>query len=230
MTQGCIVVDDERTARNILKAYINDVPFLVFVNEFKNAIEALEFIQENDIDIIFLDIEMPKLSGLNFAKLIKNNTKIIFTTAHREFALEGFELNATDYLLKPFSFDRFLNAVKRTVSKNNISTKAAVNHMYIKVDKIMTRVDYADLLYIEGMSNYVKVNTVHETLITYNKLSDLDELLPEKFVRVHKSYIVNTSKIRNYTKEYVEINKKHIPIGLTYRAQLLTNLTSSFNN
>ncbi|MCD2259198.1 LytR/AlgR family response regulator transcription factor [Psychroserpens luteolus] len=226
MNIKCAIVDDEQTARNILRKYVNDVPRLEVVNESKNALEALDYIQNNEIDLIFLDIEMPKLSGLNFAKLINKNTKIIFTTAHREFAIESYELNATDYLLKPFSFERFLKAVQKVaqpVSKNVESKNST--YIYVKVNKQMVKVSFLDLLYVEGMSNYIKVHTSAEVLVVYEKLSTIINSLPSSmFARIHKSYIVNISKIKLYTKEYVEIQNKHIPISSTYRNSLFDML------
>lgn len=219
MSLKCIVVDDEKRARDILKTYIRDVSYLELVAEFKNALEALDFFRiNNSVDIIFLDINMPKLSGINAAKLFVN-TSIVFTTAHREFAVEGFELNATDYLLKPFSFNRFLSAVQKISKKNNISnvTKTAKTYIDIKVGKSISRIDFSDLLYIEGLSNYVKVKTTKESLVSYNKLSTLIEVLPNQFMRVHKSYIINSTKITSYSKEFIQIGKKHISIGGTYK-------------
>lgn len=222
MIQQCIIVDDELTARNILRTYIADVTFLKLVGEFKNAIEALEFTQNNHVDLLFLDIEMPKLSGLNFAKIINPNPKIIFTTAHREFALEGFELSAVDYLLKPFSFDRFLKAVQKTLLTPKIVHDAkTVNHIFIKVNKQMVKVNFDNLLYVEGLSNYIKIHTEKNTFVVYDKLSAIIKNLPSNlFMRVHKSHIINTSKISLYTNEFVEINSVHIPVSTTYRQEL----------
>jgi len=229
MTQTCIIVDDEKTARNIIKNYIEDTSFLELKGEFKNALEALEYLRDNTVDLLFLDIEMPKLSGLNFASLLDTKIKIIFTTAHREFALEGFELNAVDYLLKPFSFDRFLKAVQKTIVIHHSSEKSpALDHIFVKVNKQMQKINYDTLLYIEGLSNYVKIHTHTETLVVYDKLSNLTKNLPSnQFMRVHKSYIINTTKIKLYTKEFVEIENTHIPISSTYRSKLLAFLNNS---
>jgi two-component system LytT family response regulator len=218
MTEKCIVVDDEITARNILKKYIQDVQFLDLVGEFKNAIDALAFINTNKVDLIFLDIEMPKLSGINLAKIIDNSTKIIFTTAHREFALEGFELSAVDYLLKPISFERFIKAIQKITIEPVRNNYQNNNFIYVKVNKKMIKVDFDELLYIEGLSNYVKIHTSNQTLVVYEKMmSILDKLPSSLFIRIHKSYIINTKKIRVYTREYVEIEKKHLPVSNTYR-------------
>lgn len=219
MILKCIVVDDEKRARNILKSYIDDVEYLEFVKDFKNAIEAINFSNSNSVHVVFLDINMPKLSGIKAAKMF-GSAEIIFTTAHREFALEGFELNVTDYLLKPIPFERFLNAVQRIprLSKDNRTIELHKNYIDVKVGKLMTRIGYHDLLFAEGLGNYLKIITTKETLVSYKKLSELEELLPKQFVRVHKSYIINFDKISSYTKDYISIGKKHIPIGIKYKS------------
>lgn len=229
MKLRCIIVDDEQTARNILKKYIGDVASLELIAEFKNALEVLDYLQEHSVDLVFLDIEMPKLSGLNLAKIIENKVKIVFTTAHREFALEGFDLSAVDYLLKPFSFDRFLKAIQKiTPQLSNTTVLPTVDHIFVKADKKMVKVEFSELLYIEGLSNYVKIHTIEDTLVVYEKMSDLILRLPSlSFMRIHKSYIINTGKIKTYTREYVEIKKTHIPISLTYRNTLLSFLCNS---
>lgn len=228
MKYSCIIVDDEQTARNILKKYIQDVPSLKLESEFKNSIDALEYIQSHNINLIFLDIEMPKLSGISLAKIIESKTKVIFTTAHREFALEGFELNVVDYLLKPFSFDRFLKAVQKVMQRESQKVDNSTNDfIYVKVDKKMIKINFSELLYIEGLSNYIKIHTKSNTYVVYDKLSTLTTTLPSlTFMRIHKSFIVNLKKIKLYTREYVEIVNKHIPISSTYRAILLSYLKS----
>lgn len=226
MKYRCIIVDDEQTARNILKRYVNDIPFLQLEGEFKNAIEALEYIRKNPIDLMFLDIEMPKLSGINLAKIVENEVKVIFTTAHREFAIDGFELNAVDYLLKPISFDRFLKATHRITEQSKALNQDSINsYFYVKVNKQMIKIEFSNLLYIEGLSNYIKIFTADQSYVVYDKLSSLSNELPSNsFMRIHKSYIVNTKKINLYTREYVEIRKKQIPIGSTYKTALLSFL------
>ncbi len=225
MKYSCIVVDDEQTARSILKKYIGEIASLELLGDYRNALEALTFIDKNPVDIIFLDIEMPKLSGINLAKIIDRKSHVIFTTAHREFAVEGFELNAVDYLLKPFSFDRFLQAVQRIITADKSKdSESETDYIFLKIGRQMVKVNFSDLLFIEGLSNYVKVHTSKKTLVCYYKLTELTELLPDRFVRVHKSYIVNLDKISIYTREHVQIEKKHIPISATYRNTLLSRL------
>lgn len=226
MIYQCIIIDDEQTARKIIKKYVSTIPYLNLIGEFKNAIEALEFIQKETIDVIFLDIEMPQITGVGLAKIIDKKIKVIFTTAHREFALEGFELDAVDYLLKPFSFDRFLKAVQRIIEKPNKTTLEPLNNsMFVKVNKQMIKIEYSDLLYIEGLSNYVKIHSIKSSYTVYEKLSTLSNDLPsDSFMRIHKSYIINLKKINAYTREYVEINKKHIPISSTYRNMFIKSI------
>jgi len=222
----CILIDDELTARNILKKYISSVSYLHFSGEFKNAVDALSFVEKNPIDLIFLDIEMPLVSGIDFANIVDKDTDIIFTTAHREFAVEGFELNAVDYLLKPFSFNRFLKAIKRCLKNDALPYDTLPSeYMYIKTNKKMVKIRYSDLLFIEGMGNYIKIHLVAKTIITYENMASILESLPKgAFVRIHKSYIINISKLDTYTKDYVEIEKKYLRIGPTYRNNFLNSL------
>lgn len=224
MTLDCIIVDDEKTPRNILKQYIEKTSYLNFKKEFWNPIEAIQFIDQYPIDLIFLDIEMPRLSGLDFARILKKKHQIIFTTAHREFALEGFELNAKDYLLKPFSFQRFLEAVEKCMPIIT-AAKNIQEFIFVKVNKKNVRVNFNELLYIEGMSNYIKLHLIKTTLVAYEKLSVIIEQLPSyQFLRVHNSYIANLSKVESFTKEFLIINNKHIPISKTYRAAFLKQI------
>ena len=221
MKHNCIIVDDEQVARDILKKYVAQSAMLDLKMECRNAIEAIEYLEQEEVDIVFLDIEMPKLSGLNMAKLVREDLQIIFTTAHRKFAVEGFELNATDYLLKPFSFDRFLAAVKKAIENNTkreTPKENLLDHMYFKVDKKMVKVHFSDLLYIEGLGNYIKIHTETDAFVVYEKMNDLEiTLQPHMFKRIHKSYIVNCNKIKAYTKETVELGEKQLPISNTYR-------------
>ena len=227
MIKKCIIVDDELNARNVVKNYIKDVPSLDLLGEFRNAVDALDYVANNQVDLIFLDIEMPKISGINFAKIVDDKCDIIFTTAHREFALEGFELSATDYLLKPFSFERFYKAVQKVLKNPQKKERGSTaDYFYIKVNKQMIRIQFDNLLYIEGLSNYVKIHTNKDNLVAYEKMSELLTKLPDYFSRVHKSYIVNTQKIELYTREYVQIVNKHIPVSSTYRGTLSEYLNS----
>jgi len=224
MKLKCLIVDDEPIAQNIIKGYINEIPNLEIFGVCDNAMEALEFLQANEIDILFLDIEMPKITGLSFLKTLKNPPPTILTTAYREFALESYELNVIDYLLKPFSFERFLKAVLKIIEKQKVSLPENTPsvrdraHEFFKVDRINIKVYYDEILYIEGLSNYVKICCIDKNLVVYDKLVDLEKRLPKNhFARIHKSYIVSLSKIKAYGNDYVDIGNKQLSIGNTYR-------------
>ncbi len=235
MNLKCLIVDDEPIAQNIVKGFIADVPNLEVLGICDNAMEALQILREHHVDILFLDIEMPKITGLSFLKTLTNPPSTIITTAYREFALEGYELNVVDYLLKPFSFERFLKAVNKvntqTESKTPEVETALKTYEYFKVDRKNIRVDYNDISYIEGLSNYVKIHLLKEHLVVYHKLIDLEKLLPPKqFVRIHKSYIIALDKIKAYGSDYVEIADKQLSIGNTYKDRFFLILTERQNN
>ncbi len=212
----CIIVDDEPIAQDILEGYVEDIPNLTLVAICDNAMEAMSVLQRQKIDLIFLDIEMPKLTGLEFLKSLSTPPYVIFTTAFREFALESYDLNAVDYLLKPISFERFLKAVNKVFSK---TIEADIpDYKYFKVDRKNVKILYKDILYIEGLSNYVIIHTGKKQYVVYLRLIDLQNTLPKnKFVRIHKSYIVSLSHVKAYGKDYVEIGDKQLTISNTYR-------------
>lgn len=221
----CLIVDDEPPAREIIRRYIEAMPVLQLSGECANAIEAFGFLQQHSIDLMFLDIRMPQLNGNDFLKTLKNPPKVIFTTAFPEYALEGYELDVVDYLMKPIPFDRFLKAVNKVCELN--STKAEAQNgeekktesfVYFRADRKMVKVMLRDILYIESMKDYVKLFTVNGTVVTKQSISSVEEMLPEKeFIRVHRSYIVSLSKIKTFTSELLEIEKMEIPIGKLYR-------------
>ncbi len=228
MNYKCVIVDDEKTARNILKRYVSDVSYLELVAECRNGIEALEVIKRESVDIVFLDIEMPKLSGLNLLKTVMNFPDVIITTAYREFALDGYEFNVKDYLLKPISFERFLKAIAKVIgnkkNKENITTNSQ-NYTYFKSGKRNIQVYFNDILYIEGLSNYVKIYTQNGTIATYKKLSDLEIDLPiGDFIRIHRSFIVAKNKITAYGKDYVEIEKNQLSISNSYKEIFINSM------
>ncbi len=222
MILKCLIVDDEPIAQNIVKGFIADTPNLEVFGVCDNAMEALKLLQEHTIDILFLDIEMPKITGLSFLKTLSHPPATIITTAYREFALEGYELNVVDYLLKPFSFERFLKAVNKVSCKSEVIHTEPQNlsktYEYFKVDRKNVRVNYDEIFYIEGLSNYVKIHLGNEYLVVYHKLIDLEKILPcDQFVRIHKSYIISMNKIRAYGNDYVEILDQELSIGNTYK-------------
>lgn len=228
MSIRCIIVDDEPLAIEILESYVAKVEQLQLVSTFRNAVSAFTFLQQHSVDLIFLDIQMPKLSGIDFLKTLKNAPKVIFTTAFRDYALQGFELEIVDYLLKPIPFDRFLKAVAKVLHQPTPTTTAAKpdmvpdNYVYFKVDKKMIKTKMADVLYIESIKDYVKVKTPEREIVTQQKISYLEESLPrEQFLRIHRSFIVNLEKIDAYSATDVEIGKQSIPIGRNYKNDVM---------
>ncbi|WP_019947429.1 LytR/AlgR family response regulator transcription factor [Hymenobacter aerophilus] len=238
----CLVVDDEAPALAILADYINQVPFLTLVGTTTKPIEALTLVQQGGVDLVFLDIQMPRLTGLQFLKLAGNKCRVILTTAYPEYALEGYENDVVDYLLKPVSFERFFKAAQKAlallpgpaavVPSAPVAAPAApvltppapvADHMFVKGESKnkFLRVEYADILYIEGLSNYVAIHLPELRLVTYHTLKDLVETLPQPpFLRVHKSFIVSLSKIRMVDGNTIYIGDKEIPVSETYREQL----------
>ena len=225
----CLIVDDEPMARDVIRRYIENIPALTVAGEFGNAIDAMMFMQDNTIDIIFLDIRMPRLNGTDFVRSLRNVPKIIFTTAHKEYAHEGFELEVVDYLLKPIRFDRFLKAVNKAfpqrqqdaepgVLNGNHENKFASPFMYVRVDRKMVKVLLDDVLFIESDKDYVKIYTTSSTIITRQTISSVEAMLSEnKFLRIHRSFIVSLDKIKSFSNETVEIGNKELPIGKLYR-------------
>ncbi len=226
----CLVVDDEPPAREIIRRYIEEMPTLELVAECANAIQAFTVLQQQPVDLMFLDIRMPQLNGNDFLKTLKNPPKVILTTAYTEYALEGYELDVVDYLMKPIPFDRFLKAVNKAFQQAAAKQEGAqVNEdkksesfVYFRADRKMVKVMLQDILYIESMKDYIKVMTAAGVIITKQSISSVEAMLPEKdFVRVHRSYIVSLDKIKTFTSELIEINKTEIPIGKLYRNGVL---------
>ena len=219
----CVVVDDEPMAREILVSYIDKVTNLDLVNSFENATDALVFMQENKVDLYFLDINMPEITGLSLAKIINNKAKIIFTTAYRDYAVDGFNLNVIDYLLKPFAFDRFLQAIEKV--KDSKTSKSETDFMFVRANRKMIKVDFNDILYVESLSDYVKIITSENTIVTRETISNLEEKLSDKnFLRIHRSYIVSINKLSSYTNEFIEIGNKALPISRSYKESVLQKL------
>lgn len=235
-TINCVIVDDEPVARNILETFVAKIPNLNLVKTCKNAMEAFEIANSKNIDLFFLDINMPDISGLSLAKSINKKSKIIFTTAYREYAVDGFDLQAVDYLLKPIAFDRFLQAVNKffetqsVISKQvNVEEKSVKNnYIFVRSERKMVKIIFDEILYIESLSDYLKIHTKDTVLVTRETISNLEMKLPsQQFFRIHRSYIVNLNKTDSYTNEFVEIEKKAIPISRTYKENVLKKLTKN---
>lgn len=230
----CIIVDDEPLAIEVVESYINRISDFEIVAKCKNAMTAFEILQKEKVDLIFLDIQMPKLTGLDFVKSLKNPPKIILTTAYRDYALEGFELDVIDYLLKPISFERFLKAVSKVYDvktsseqDENMAITESEQYIYLKADKKMVKVRLHEILYIESLKDYVRVRTSNKDVITHQKISYLEEKLPEEcFMRIHRSFIVATRKIETYSATSIEVPGHELPIGRMYKDQVLERLNS----
>ncbi len=223
-------MDDEPPAREIIRRYIEQVPTLELAGECGNALEAFSFLQQGSADLIFLDIRMPQLSGIDFLKSLKNRPKVIFTTAYTEYALHGYELDVVDYLVKPIPFERFLRAVDKAVGQLPApvsrsaapATGAPESFVYFRVDRKMVKVMLSDILYIESMKDYVRVFTTEGMLITKQSLSSVEAMLPDTgFIRVHRSFIVSINGIRSFNAETIETAKAAIPIGKLYKNNVL---------
>ncbi len=222
MKFNSLIIDDEKPARNVLKRYIGDIPFFELIGECQNAIEALSILERNAVDLIFLDIEMPKLSGLDFLRSLEKRPKIIITTAYREFALDGFELNVVDYLLKPIAFERFLVAINKVKEDRSEEPLETPRYTYFKSGKKSIQVFFDDILYVEGLGNYVKIHTPDQTVVTYGQLADIIDKLPKnQFLRIHRSYIIALNKVKAYGKDYVEIGLHQLSIGNRYRQHFI---------
>lgn len=230
----CLIVDDEPPARDVIRRYIDQIPMLRLVAECSNAIEAFSLLQKENVDLMFLDIRMPQLNGNDFLKTLKNPPRVILTTAYSEYALEGYELDVVDYLMKPIPFDRFLKAVNKAFqlvpAKNDfapVEEKKNESFVYFRADRKMVKVMLQDILYIESMKDYIKVFTINGTIITKQSISSVEAMLPEKeFIRTHRSFIVSTSKIKSFTSELIEIDKIEIPIGKLFRNEVMRTISN----
>lgn len=230
----CLLVDDEPPAREILRTYIASTPLLEIAGECNHAVAAFEFLQLHRVDLIFLDVQMPRLLGTDFLKTIPNPPKVIFTTAYRDYAVEGFELGVVDFLLKPYSFDRFLRAVHKvlalelrsqTDAKDSMLTRTD-RFLYVRADRKMVKVMVDDIQYIESLKDYVRIFVKDQQIITKQTITALEEMLPENdFVRVHRSFIVSVKKIDSYTHHAVFLGKTELPVGPLYKQEIMKRLS-----
>ena len=233
-----IIVDDEPLAQDVLETYIEKIPELNLVEKCSNALEANEALKNHDIALMFLDIQMPQLTGVDFLKTLSHPPLVIFTTAYPNYAIEGFELNALDYLLKPISLERFMKAVNKAMGQLELQNKGGSvpgggeeegeepDFIFVKADKKLVKVNYADIIYIEGLKDYVIIRMENSRVITLQTMKSLEEKLPQNiFKRIHRSYIVNVDKIEAIVGNMIEVieknQAKHLPIGKNYRDELL---------
>ena len=226
-----LIVDDEPLAQNVIEQYAKKLPQLKIVDKCNDAICAHQALQNNHIDLIFLDINMPKLSGISFLKNLKNPPLVIFTTAYSEYALEGFELNALDYLKKPFSFDRFCKAcfkaeellrLKQTDQKPKLMKEDKQDFFFVKSNKKTYKVKFSEICYVEGLGDYVQLHLTDQKIVANLSMKKMMEILPEKdFYRIHKSFIISLQKLELVEGNSVKINNKRLPIGNSYRQQFM---------
>ncbi len=226
-----IIVDDEPLAQEILETYLQDYEDFELIGSCKNAMEANKLLKENKVDVMFLDIQMPQLNGIDFLKILENPPLVVFTTAFKEYALEGFELDALDYLLKPISKERFTKAVEKIRSELGKSSEAFEDSIFVKSDKKLHRLFYNEIFYIEGLKDYVIIKTAKTRIVTLQTMKSLEVKLPQNnFKRIHRSYIINLDKIKSVVGNNVEIEiegeKIKLPIGKIYRDDLLDIVNS----
>jgi DNA-binding LytR/AlgR family response regulator len=229
----CLAVDDEPPALDVVTRYISAIPQLHLAGACTNAVEALAMLQQEPIDLLFLDIQMPQILGTQFLRTLKNPPKVIFTTAYRKFAVEGFELDAVDYLLKPITFQRFLKAVNKVMDlqvqdtpPSPPSKNSSPEFINIRADRKMQKIAIEDIIYIESLRDYCRIVTPSKKIITRQPISSIENSLPaDSFIRIHRSYLVSIRKIESYTTEFVEIARQELPIGRMYRLSLLSALS-----
>jgi len=234
-----IIVDDEPLAQDVLETYIEKIPKLNLLKKCSNALEANETLTKEDVDLMFLDIQMPQLTGIDFLKTLNKPPIVIFTTAYPNYALEGFELNALDYLLKPISLERFMKAANKAIEQIDLQRRDSgqtvedeseegdePDFIFVKADKKLVKVRYDDIIYIEGLKDYVIIRMPDDRVITLQTMKSLEQKLPQpNFRRIHRSYIVNIDRINAVVGNMVEVEEKgqakHLPIGKNYRDELL---------
>ena len=231
MILNCIIIDDEPLARKGLKEYITDAGFLNLMGEFDNPLKATDIISRGDVQLLFLDIQMPKITGLEFFKTLANAPPVIFTTAYPQYALEGFEVKALDYLVKPVSFDRFLKAALKAkeyyeVREKNVAETADDSaYFFIKADNKLVKIVFDDVLFVEALQNYVTIHTKDRKYITYLTFRSVENYLPaDKFIRVHKSYIVAAAKIESIEGNDIRIAQHHVPISRSLKDEVMDRL------
>lgn len=221
----CIIIDDEPLARKGLLEYIQEVDFLQSVGEFDSALPAMESIRSGEVDLVFLDIHLPRMSGLEFMKTVNNLPPVIFTTAYPQYAVEGFEQNALDYLVKPVSFERFFKSVTRAREFLQSKAEEEIDHFFIKVDGKLVRINLSDILFVEALQNYVVIQTKDKKFMTYLTFKVVSDYLPAKqFIRIHKSYIVAAPMIENVEGNIIRVQGFELPISRNLKEEVMEKL------
>ncbi len=228
----CLIVDDEPLAVEVIKGYVKQVPQLELIDTCHDAMSAFQILNDQSIDLIFLDIEMPGINGISFIKSLTDPPAVILTTAFREYAFESYEIEVVDYLLKPISFDRFFKAINKHMKSKTEPAEAPASpaksggSIYVYSNKKNLKVYFDEILYIESIKDYITIHTIDAQIISKNTITNFEELLPSIFLRVHRSFIINTAKITAYTHQDIEIGEKEIPIGTSYKKTVLEQLKS----
>jgi len=231
----CLIIDDEPLAIEVIQTHLEQLSELELVANYANPVAALETLKSEQIDLIFLDIEMPLLSGIDFIKTIPMVPKVIFTTAYRNYAIESYELDVVDYLLKPISFSRFFKAINKfksmaqqPIAKEEARGEAPLNdHLYVNANKKFIKIEFDDIIYVESMKDYIRIHLPDKTVVTKEAISNFEAKLPTEFLRIHRSFIVNTQKVTAFTKVDVEIGATELPIGSSYKDTVMGFLSTS---
>lgn len=228
----CIVVDDEPLAQEVLERYLQNIREIELVTTCSNALEAFEVLNNESIDLMFLDISMPVISGLDFLRSLHKAPAVIITTAHPDYALQGYDLDVVDYLVKPVSLERFMKAVNKAIERVRVPLPQARNsmpdYMFVKSDQKLIRINFADIHYIEGMKDYVKIFTNEKMIVTLHTMKFFEANLPsDQFIRIHKSYIANASSIKSIAGNELELHQSRLPIGSSYKDNLMKMIHSS---
>lgn len=220
----CLIVDDEEIAREVMTNYVEKVPYLKLMGTCENAIEAHEFATNKEIDLLFLDIEMPGLTGIEFLKSINKKPRVIICSANKDYAVEGFELDVDDFILKPVTFERFLKAVGKIKSEEK-ELEVTDNYFYVNENKRMVRIDIENIVYLESLRDYVRIVTTQKQVITHQHLTHFENKLPsDKFMRIHRSIIVAIDKIQSFTSSLIDVGDKELPIGRNYKEDVQNTL------
>ncbi|WKN43349.1 LytR/AlgR family response regulator transcription factor [Tunicatimonas pelagia] len=227
---NCLVVDDEPLAARLLTRHIDQFAQLNLVATCENALEAFDILQKESVDLLFLDIQMPGIDGLRFARSLQHPPSIIFTTAYRDYAVESYELDVVDYLLKPITIDRFLKSITKYLGRTSnrareypkeTATDGEASFMYVNTNRKFVKIQFDDVLYVESLKDYVKIHLRDQDILTKEKISEFEQKLPVYFLRIHRSYIVNSNKVSAYTMHDIEIDGKEIPIGVSYKKEVV---------
>ncbi len=223
----CIIIDDEELARELIQTHLEQLDGFELIASCANAIEASKILQQQTVDLLFLDIEMPILKGTEFFRNLINKPKVIFITAYRDYALDGFELNAVDYLLKPISFGRFFNAIEKfkahqqiSIEENSVSYQPNADYTFVTKNRKKIKIIFENILYVESIKDYIKIHLTNESISVKFSISAFEKKLDNRFIRIHRSYIANRDKITAYTKQDIEIGKIELPIGENYKKSL----------